>query len=122
MTPSRARDKVYAVAAILLGIVFLIFAFFSLTGIGLDLAPYSDNWDSISFIVLGAFLLVGGAIVLARMGGSEGQVPMNRIEDKPAWTIPSPPPSSYTCVKCGEPLVYVPEYQRWYCNSCRAYA
>lgn len=28
----------------------------------------------------------------------------------------------YPCQYCGQPLTYIQEYQRWYCNNCRKYA
>ena len=26
-----------------------------------------------------------------------------------------------TCLVCGKPLSYIPQYQRWYCYPCRKY-
>jgi len=32
-----------------------------------------------------------------------------------------PQPQTYPCRTCGRPLRYVPEYRRWYCDTCRRY-
>ncbi len=32
-----------------------------------------------------------------------------------------PPPPANPCPKCGQPLTYVKEYDRWYCNNCKEY-
>lgn len=34
--------------------------------------------------------------------------------------MPPPPVYNY-CPICGQPLTFVPQYNRWYCNTCRAY-
>jgi len=39
---------------------------------------------------------------------------------------PPPPPdqpveTEYTCQTCGSKLVYVPQYQKYYCNGCQSY-
>ena len=35
---------------------------------------------------------------------------------------PPPPPGAVpTCPTCGQPLTYVPQYGRWYCQYCRKY-
>jgi hypothetical protein len=34
---------------------------------------------------------------------------------------PPPPPPTKACPKCGQPLMYVPQYDRWYCNNCKEY-
>lgn len=31
-------------------------------------------------------------------------------------------PMAYPCPSCGTPLMFVPQYNRWYCNFCRKYA
>lgn len=44
--------------------------------------------------------------------------PPPRIIQQPA----QPPPKQYPCATCGQPLTYVQQYKRWYCNNCRKYA
>lgn len=29
--------------------------------------------------------------------------------------------SQYPCQTCGQPLVWVPQYNQWYCNTCKSY-
>jgi WD40 repeat protein len=33
-----------------------------------------------------------------------------------------PPPLTYPCPNCGQPLEYYPEYQKWYCENCKEYS
>ena len=33
----------------------------------------------------------------------------------------APPPPANPCSKCGQPLMFVKEYDRWYCNNCKEY-
>jgi hypothetical protein len=39
--------------------------------------------------------------------------------------IPPPPPEivqqTQTCPRCGKPLKYIEQYQRWYCYECQQY-
>ena len=32
-----------------------------------------------------------------------------------------PPQPTYRCPVCGNPLTWIPQYQRWYCYTCRRY-
>jgi hypothetical protein len=36
-------------------------------------------------------------------------------------SAPVTPPPSPTCPTCGQPLTYVQQYQRWYCQNCQKY-
>lgn len=36
--------------------------------------------------------------------------------------VPSRQPALYPCPKCGRPLTYIQQYQRWYCYNCKEYA
>jgi MFS family permease len=37
---------------------------------------------------------------------------------------PPPPPSAgvQMCPTCGKPMSFMPQYNRWYCNSCKKYS
>ena len=39
-----------------------------------------------------------------------------------AEPAPPPAPSVPTCATCGQPLTYISQYQRWYCENCKKYA
>ena len=60
-------------------------------------------------------LLIGVAIVLALIV----LVPL-LLKRKPSHP-PSPPLPAKPCPKCGKSLMYVKQYDRWYCNSCKEY-
>jgi hypothetical protein len=65
---------------------------------------------ALGFWVGALLLLVAGIIALIR-------------REKPTESVPPPSPETvYYCTKCGKPLTYVPQYRRWYCENCRAYA
>jgi amino acid transporter len=65
------------------------------------------------FVVLGFWL---GALLLL----VAGVVALLRREKHPP-----PPPSSPTqtvyCTTCGKSLMYVQQYQKWYCDKCKQY-
>lgn len=35
---------------------------------------------------------------------------------------PPPQPPQYPCQKCGKPLTFIQQYNRWYCYTCQTYA
>ena len=35
---------------------------------------------------------------------------------------PLPTPLGPSCPTCNQPLIYVPQYQRWYCQNCKKYS
>ena len=39
---------------------------------------------------------------------------------RPAAPMPVVPPAN-VCTTCGGLLMWIPDQQRWYCNSCKAY-
>jgi hypothetical protein len=47
-----------------------------------------------------------------RMGGTSPQ---------PAAPTPTPAPATPTCPTCGNPLRYIQQYQRWYCDKEQKY-
>jgi hypothetical protein len=52
-----------------------------------------------------------------------GKVPAGAYETS---VQPPPPPETFqqtpACPRCGKPLTYIPQYQRWYCYDCQQYA
>lgn len=45
-----------------------------------------------------------------------------RLQSPTGGTQPSgAPPPQYPCKKCGQPLSYVDQHQKWYCNKCKKY-
>jgi len=89
------------------------------------------------WIVLGflfGFVIAGILLLLAYMRagelvGSPATVPPPpgpTPAPAPATTAPPPPPPApkpeeKLCPKCGKPLTYIKEYDRWYCYNCKQY-
>lgn len=49
---------------------------------------------------------------------------MGKVEIRsksPSATLPPTSQSVYYCTKCGKPLKYLLQYQKWYCENCRTY-
>jgi sporulation protein YlmC with PRC-barrel domain len=44
------------------------------------------------------------------------------VQQQPVQQQPAQQQSQPTCKTCGGPLTYIPQYQRWYCYSCKKYA
>jgi hypothetical protein len=40
----------------------------------------------------------------------------------PVYPPSAPLPSTPMCSVCGRPLIYVQQYQRWYCQNCQRYS
>ena len=39
----------------------------------------------------------------------------------PAYAAPAAQPATPNCPRCGRPVTYVPQYQRWYCQAENVY-
>lgn len=93
------------------------------------------------FIVLGVYILISGIGMLAGqkwalimggytiMGWTKRPDVIEYFGLTPAYPshppgIPptAPSPSAPTCPTCGQPLTYIQQYQRWYCQNCQKYA
>lgn len=42
---------------------------------------------------------------------------LSRISRAP----PPPPAPTQVCPSCGQPMVFIQQYERWYCNNCKKY-
>jgi hypothetical protein len=60
--------------------------------------------------------LVGGILILV---AQPAPIPASALA--PSTPPPTQPPEVTTCPTCGGALIYVPQYQRWYCNKCQRY-
>lgn len=79
-----------------------------------------------AFMILAAVLgLIGASMfyaipaILLGVGGLLALIRKERPIETPM--PPSPRASSY-CMKCGKPWIYVPQYGKWYCETCKIYA
>jgi len=105
-TPSKETDltlKGLVIATVLHGLYdFAIFAF---------PAPWN--------IFLLGLLLISMTIILRRLiSKAELASPFRK------WQLPRTPVTvapRLSCATCGRPLVFVKDYQRWYCHGCMAY-
>jgi hypothetical protein len=67
------------------------------------------------------FFLIGGyasGLLEHRPFGMPGIFDLSRIR-----RAPPPPPglSAQICPTCGQPLTFVQQYNRWYCQNCKKY-
>jgi len=65
------------------------------------------------FQSLGIVLLVTGAIFIVVGIVLAATRPRGSVPPSPSW------PSS--CPTCGQPLAWIPQYNRWYCSRCGGY-
>lgn len=121
--------------AILWGIIggVIIFAgiFFGSLGV-ISFSPhppyFSINWGAIGIVfiiwIIGALIAFLGtwasAFKIATDLAIEEMRKTSPTTAMPAATQATSAPVP-TCPKCGTPLIYVQEYQRWYCPTCREY-
>jgi len=81
---------------------------------GADAVLGGTGW-MVVIIILGA-----GAVTFATIGGLIGGI-FSRPR-APISPVPhAQPQPAYGCPTCGRPLVYVSQYQRWYCYACKKY-
>lgn len=67
------------------------------------------------------FFIIGGymsGLLERRPFGMPGIFNLSRIR-----RAPPPPPglSAQICPTCGQPLIFVQQYNRWYCQNCKKY-
>ncbi len=112
--------------AIFLGIgfllyVFLVFGIIILLGaVMMNSNPRLAKTWGIVILVLGVCSLPG---VTTTLGGLlsivGGALALSWKPERELGSFSSPPPPSYAtnyCPTCGNPLMYVQQYQRWYCK------
>ncbi|NHV99017.1 MAG: hypothetical protein HA496_05130 [Thaumarchaeota archaeon] len=86
---------------------------------------FTVNWTALG---IGAILvIIGTLIIVVGTWASIFKVFTELIVEEvkktfPAATAAAPTPTSGpACPKCGTPLMYVQQYQRWYCPTCKEY-
>jgi hypothetical protein len=94
--------------------------------------PTGINWGALIGIII--VWIIGGLVIYlgsyasyfkilteliveeTRMTTSVAAAPPIATQATQAAGAPTP-----TCPKCGTPLMYVQQYQRWYCPTCKEY-
>ena len=74
-------------------------------------------------------IVVGVVLGIIKRGVKSPWVPSRPSPQKQQWAQqgpqqPTPPMPSqqHACPLCGQPLRYISEYQRWWCDNCKRYA
>lgn len=105
--------------------------------------PHSSFYIGIMVLIIGFIIMFVGIAIKKKTYGAPSQhppsapPPSQHIPPSPPvatpiqhYTPPSPPqyppppPLSgpqYPCRTCNQPLTFVNQYQRWYCDNCRKY-
>lgn len=114
-------DQELGIILIVLGVVFMI--------LGVVFAPICG---------LGLVLLIIGIILAATHTPSTPYAPYPYAYQPPAaptapsqayppqppaagQPVPNAPYQQPSCYVCGSPLMWVPQYGRWYCSRCQSY-
>lgn len=115
----------------ILGIVIMFLGFFTgMFGRIFSVTPYPPYF-TVNWAALGAgalLMIIGLLIVELGCWASLFKISTELIVEEvgkvlpaatvaPAATQAAVPP----CPKCGTPLTYVQQYQRWYCTTCKEY-
>lgn len=72
--------------------------------------PMPTNFFLPNFIIIAISIGIVGLVVFVR-----------RRRRAPTEMVPPSAPPTYYCPTCGSELIYIPEYQRWYCPNCKKY-
>ncbi|MEM2930905.1 MAG: hypothetical protein QW797_08630 [Thermoproteota archaeon] len=91
-----------------------------------DEPPYfTVNWAAIGAGVI--MMIIGILILVVGTWASIFKIFTELIVEEVRKILPAAAPvspaatSTPTCAKCGTPLTYVQQYQRWYCPNCKEY-
>lgn len=80
--------------------------------------------STLSVVAMLAIMVFGGTLQLTVLKEESDRKRMARTIARPSTVMspPTPPPvAGRTCKKCGGPLEYIPEYNRYYCYPCQKY-
>jgi hypothetical protein len=116
--------------AIFFGLGFLLYAFLIfgiiivIGAVAMNSNPRSAHTWGIIFLLLGIFSLVGVTTTLggifAIIGGALA-LAWKQTQELGSSISPPPPAATNLCPTCGNPLRYIQEYQRWYCDREQRY-
>ncbi len=91
--------------------------------------PYIDvNWSAVGVIII--IWIVGFLVSFLGTWASAFRISTQLAMEEIRKTMPvsAVPPAAQaesvpvpTCPKCNTPLMYIQQYQRWYCPTCREY-
>jgi len=72
---------------------------------------------------LAPIVAVAGVVILIAVGIGIISSLAARAQPRPEaqYSYPPPPAQQYNCPHCSRPLVFVSEYQRWFCPNCQRY-
>ena len=113
------------------GIIIIAGTFFGALGAVRMISepPYIDvNWSAVGVIII--IWIIGFLVSFLGTWASAFRISTKLAIEEMRKTMPvagaSPPTQAEgapapTCPKCGTPLIYVQQYQRWYCPNCREY-
>jgi len=62
---------------------------------------------------------VGDIVILTK--AVKVEAPTTPVATQPAAAAPPTAPAPMNCPKCGKPATFIPQYQRYYCYSCKKY-
>lgn len=79
-----------------------------------DFIAFSFNAVT-SLLIIAPLIVFSWTVLLWLMKKADALSPFRR------WGPPTPK-LARSCSKCGGPLTYIPQYNRWYCYRCGAYA
>ncbi|MBS7606007.1 MAG: DUF973 family protein [Candidatus Bathyarchaeia archaeon] len=110
-------------AGLIIGIALLIMAsvLLLLGGIGLSiiLIGLDRAFRSSALWIAGILNLIGMSFLSFFMIYMEIPEIIKRIGELPDH--PPPPTETPKCSMCGEPLIWIPQHQKWYCYKCGRY-
>jgi MFS family permease len=95
--------------------------------VGFGLVLMEQDMMVVVLSLLGVIVLGAAFQMIALRDESERKRRMNRVGTRSAVAAaavapPEPPPMpGRTCTRCGGPLRYIPEYDRYFCYRCQQY-
>ncbi len=109
-----------------------------------EICPHGGYYVGAVILIIGFILIIVGAVTKPKGRGQQyyqqpqGQPPKaTPVSQTPTPPVakpvqaestpsPAPPPTSpspqYPCRWCRQPMTFINQYQKWYCNHCQRYA
>jgi len=133
---TRARPSIVTTRAMIILIVGIVLIIVAALEFAYYTPPYSYVTGAIT-VVLGVYSMIGGVGMLAGQAWAltiVGARMMLRLPEVAAYFRVNPVVTNYqqvpptgpaasapTCPTCGQPLTYIQQYQRWYCDNEKKY-
>jgi hypothetical protein len=135
--PGWGRSFSLALKSVIVGFLFALLGVIIIVGgVVLGLLSYYAGHETTALVVAVVLIVIGFCI--AGLGfyaalikysvqealkeiAQKAPAPVATAAPAPAVTVVTTPTAAQPCPRCGAPLTFVPQANRWYCGNCQQY-